>query len=378
MVKNELKIAVVLNTSWNVFNFRLGLIKALIAKGHRLYAVAPTDEFVPEIIETGCNFIPVYNLSRKGVNPFKDALFCFELFRIYRREKFDVILHYTIKPNIYGSFAARFANIKSVSTVTGLGYSFLSDGLVNKIVKKLYKSAFKSAACVAFQNSEDKLLFESLNICQIAQTTLIKGSGIDTSYFRPIPQINHANGLVFLFVGRLLYDKGVSELFKAAAILKEKNANAEVWVLGSLDDDNPSAVDRKTVEQNEANGFIKYLGVSSDVRSVMQKADVVVLPSYREGLPRVMLESLAMAKPVITTNVAGCRDTVRDTVNGFLIPPKNCNALAEAMVKMCNLSLEGRELMGQEGRKMALKEFDEKVIVKRYFEEINLLSEAHK
>ena len=374
---NELKIAVVLNTSWNIFNFRLGLIKALIAQGHQLYAVAPMDDFVPEIVETGCKFIPVFKLSRKGVNPFKDILFCFELFRIYKKEKFDVILHFTIKPNIYGSFASGFAKIKSVSTVTGLGYSFLSDGVVNKIVKKLYKSAFKSASCVAFQNSEDKLLFENLNICQTSQTTLIKGSGIDTSFFKPIPKINHSSGLIFLFVGRLLYDKGVSELFKAAAILKENNSNAEVWVLGSVDDDNPSAVGRETVEQNAAKGFIKYLGVSSDVRSIIQKADVVVLPSYREGLPRVMLESLAMAKPVITTDVAGCRDTVRDNVNGFLIPPKNVEALAEAMCKMCDLSLENRELMGLEGRKMALREFDEKVIINRYFDEINLLSDSH-
>jgi len=372
-MKQQLKIGIVLNTAWNIYNFRLGLVKAFLAEGHTVYAIAPIDDFVSEIEATGCSFIPVYHLSRKGVNPIQDLRFGYELYKIYKSKELDVVLHYTIKPNIYGCLAAGRAKVKSISTVTGLGYSFLKEGFVNKIAKGLYKKAFKSGTRIAFQNRDDKKLFEELSLCSVDKTTLIKGSGINTSHFKPMQKKQRYEKLIYLFVGRLLYDKGVSELFKAAREFKKQCPETEIWVVGAIDDGNPSAVAKAEVEAQVAAGTIRYWGVSKDVRSIMQEADVVVLPSYREGLPRVMLESLAMGKPIITTDTAGCRETIQDTKNGFLVPVKNSKALADAMFKMYQLTNEARENMGKVGRRMALQEFDEQAIIKRYFEEIETM-----
>jgi glycosyltransferase involved in cell wall biosynthesis len=374
----KLKIGIVLNTAWNIYNFRLGLVKAFLAAGHEIFAIAPADDFVSKIEATGCTFIPVFNLSRKGVNPLQDLKFSYELFKIYKEKQLDVVLHYTIKPNIYGSMATRFFKVKTISTVTGLGYSFLTDGLVNKVVKRLYKTAFKTGTVIAFQNRDDKKLFEDLGICPATKTTLIKGSGINTSYFKPMPKTKESSNLIYLFVGRLLYDKGISELFEAAKQLKEKHSDTEIWVVGAVDEGNPSAVDKAEVEEQHEKGIINYLGLSSDVRGIMQNADIVVLPSYREGLPRVMLESLAMAKPIITTDTAGCRETIQDNKNGFLVPAKDADALAQAMIQMYELSTEERLQMGEVGRGMALKEFDEQAIIKRYFEEIEQILKEDK
>ncbi len=373
MTKKNLKIGIVLNTAWNIYNFRLGLVKALLQAGHQVFAIAPTDEFVPQIEATGCEFVPTLHLSRKGTNPLKDLRYSQELYKIYTSKKLDVVLHYTIKPNIYGSLAAGRAGIHSIATVTGLGYSFLSDGMVNKIVKKLYQRAFKYASTVAFQNNDDKQLFEQLGLCPPSQTVLIKGSGIKTDYFKPIAKAKENSNLVFLFVGRLLFDKGVAELLLAAQQLQQKHPKTEFWLVGAIDQQNPSAIDAQLVEKYHQKGIINYLGQSNDVRSIMQNADVVVLPSYREGLPRVMLESLAMAKPIVTTDVAGCREVIQDGKNGYKVPAKDADALAKALCNMYELSPNERQAMGAVGRKIALEEFDEKAIINRYFEELKRL-----
>lgn len=372
--RTNLKIAIVLNTAWNIYNYRLGLIRALIAAGHEVVAIAPPDEFVPQIVATGCTFVPTHKLSRKGTNPIKDWQYSQELYKIYKTHHIDIALQYTIKPNIYGSMAAGRAGIKSISTVTGLGYSFLSDGLVNKIAKLLYKKAFAATSLVAFQNRDDQALFQDLGLCPAQKTTLIKGSGINTTYFCPLPKTQENSDLIYLFVGRLLYDKGVVELLAAARQLKQKYPATQFWIVGAIDQGNPSAISEEMLQEYIADGTINYLGQSDDVRSIMQNADVVVLPSYREGLPRVMLESLAMAKPIVTTDVAGCREVIQDTRNGFLVPAKDSIALAIALQKMYECTPSQRSEMGKVGRQMALDIFDEQAIINRYFEEIDKLT----
>lgn len=366
MVKNQLKIAVVLNTTWNIYNFRLGLIKKMLEQGHEVYAVAPKDEFVDAVTATGCKHIVLKHLSRKGVNPVKDLRLCWELFQIYRKHQFDYILHYTIKPNIYGSIAAGLSRRRSIATVTGLGYTFMKEGLINKIVKKLYTFSFRFSTKVAFQNSDDLTLFTQQKLSAVSQSILIKGSGVNTQFFSPVPKVNSSEGLVFLFVGRLLYDKGVRELFEASKLLKQKVASAQVWVVGAIDKGNPSAISEQLVQAYVQQDIIKYLGPSNDVRSIMRDADIVVLPSYREGLPRVMLESLSMAKPVITTDAPGCKETVVHQHNGWMVPVADTQKLATAMIAMASMSVETLESMGTAGRKMALKEFDEQVIIDQY------------
>lgn len=373
MKEKKLKIGIVLNTAWNIYNFRLGLVNAFLSAGHEVFAIAPMDDFVEKIKATGCHFIAIKHLSRKGVNPIQDLRFSNELYKIYKTHQLDLVLHYTIKPNIYGAFAAKRAKVKTISTVTGLGYSFLTDGMVNKVVKQLYKTAFKSVDRIAFQNQDDQQLFERLKLCPASKTILIKGSGINTTYFKPMPKEKISDSLIYLFVGRLLYDKGVRELFEAAKKMKAQHPDTEIWVVGAIDEGNPSAVDRNLVEEYHEKGIIHYLGRSSDVRSIMQNADVVLLPSYREGLPRVMLESLAMGKPVVTTNAPGCRETVQEGKNGYLVPVKDAKALFDAMSRMYQLSAIERKNMGEIGRQMALEDFDEQAIVQRYFEEIERL-----
>ncbi len=367
---NPKKVAIVVNTAWNIVNFRLGLIEALMAQGHQVLAIAPPDNYLARIEETGCQFIPLKRLERKGTNPVRDLQLTHELYRVFQREKVDVALLYTIKPNIYGSFAAAFANVKTICTVTGLGYSFISNGLVSRIAKGLYKRAFRRATRIAFQNRDDRQLFIDLGLASAEKCILIKGSGIKTDFFKPMPKANAQDQFVFLFVGRMLFDKGVQELLEAAAKIKAKHSKVAFWMVGALDQDNPSCISKDLLKTYEDKGIIRYFGQSDKVREIMRDADVVVLPSYREGLPRVMLEALSMAKPVITTEAAGCRETVQDGENGYMVPIKDAEALAEAMEKMLQHSPKELQQMGNVGRAMALAQFDEQIIVQQYLKEI--------
>ncbi len=361
-------IAIVLNTAWNIYNFRLGLIKGLLAEGHEVLAIAPPDEYVPQIEATGARFIDLKHLSRKGTNPVKDLQLVQELRRIYEQEQVDVALQYTIKPNIYGSMAAAPIRTRAFCTVTGLGYSFLSRGLVNQVAKRLYKYAFRRADRIFFQNKDDRQLFMDLGLVSGKKTSIIPGSGIDTDFFAPQYNQPVEDGIIrFLFVGRLLYDKGIRELMDAVDILSRKYSNFSIELIGKIDEGNPSAIQEAPFrEWLEDHPQAHYAGTTNDVRSYMAKADVVVLPSYREGLPRVMLEGLSMAKPLIATDVAGCRETVIHGENGFLVKVKNSAALAGAMQRIIEMSPEQRAAMGQKGRALALERFDEKRIIDRY------------
>lgn len=368
MEQNRYKIAIVANTAWNIVNFRLGLIRALLENGYAVIAIAPADEYVDKIKETGCSFVPLQRLERKGTNPVKDMRLTHELYRIYKKEGVQLALHYTIKPNIYGTFAASFAGVKTICTVTGLGYSFLSDNWISRLAQNLYKMAFNRAALVAFQNDDDRQLFIAQKLVKPEKTMLIRGSGIRSDYFMPIPKTESSESFIFLFVGRLLLDKGIREFMEAAETVKSQFPQAEFWIVGALDTDNPSCIDSALVVDAQQKGILRYFGPSDEVREFMRNADVVVLPSYREGLPRVMLEAISMAKPIITTDAAGCRDTVIDGKNGFMVPVRDAIALGDAMKKMLESDEKSLSEMGAAGRALALQEFDEKAIVGRYLE----------
>jgi glycosyltransferase involved in cell wall biosynthesis len=370
-VLSRKKVAITLNTAWNIYNFRLGLMKKLRDKGYEVIAIAPEDDFVTKIEEEGFKFIPIKNLSRKGTNPINDFKLALELHRIYKREKVDLVLQYTIKPVIYGILAAKFANVKSINTLTGLGYSFLSSGLVNHFVKRLYKLSLQYATKVWFQNKDDKELFVREKLVKSGNIDIINGSGINTTYFRPSDIFKENSPLIFLFIGRLLFDKGIQEFVKAARIVKEQGIKAEFHVVGALDTDNPSAIDKSTLDSWIKEKAIYYHGTTNDVRAFIQKSDIIVLPSYREGLPRVMLEGMSMGKPLITTDVPGCRETVVNNYNGFLVEVKNETALANVFKEMLTLGSSVREKMGIAGRKMALEIFDEKIITQKYINAVN-------
>lgn len=366
-----MRIAIVLNTSWNIFNFRMGLIKSLQKKGHKIIAIAPKDEYSDKLIADGCEFHPI-KMDSRGVNPIKDTALFFELIKAYRKTKPDIILHYTVKPNIYGTLASSILKIPSINNVCGLGTAFMKDNLVTRIVINLYRVAFKRSKKIFFQNNEDKELFEQKNIVADNKTDVIPGSGIDLSVFRPMVT-NPDKKFTFLLISRLIYDKGVIEYIDAIKILKEKGLDAKFQILGPLDEKHRRGIPKIDVEEWINNEYVEYLGTSDDVKLHINKSDCVVLPSYREGTPRTLLEAASSAKPIVTTNVPGCNNVVENNFNGFLCEVKNASDLADKMDKMASLSLAERNLMGLNSRKKMKMEFDEKFVIDRYLETIEAL-----
>lgn len=362
------KIAIVTNSSWNIINFRLKLIEEL-KKSYKVILISPEDEYSNKLESIATTFF-VKQLKRQGTNPINDVLFKKELERIYKKEKIDLALHFTIKPNIYGSIAAHKAKIPSIAVVTGLGYTFLSNGLAAKVARHLYKFAFKRNSITIFQNPDDQELFRSLNLVDVKKSKLIYGSGIDLEHFKPMKFIKN-NTFNFLFIGRLLYDKGIRELILSFNNAFNNNYNINLHIAGGIDDGNPSAISKIELNSYLAkNKNIIYHNHIDDPRDLISQSDCVVLPSYREGLPRVMLEALAMSKPVITTDVPGCREIVRNK-NGLLVESKSVESLSTALNKMYNLSNEERAQMGERGRIIAQEHFSTDVINKKFLDLID-------
>ena len=354
---------VVANTTWNIYNFRLPLLQSLEKRGYQIVVVAPLDEHIIYLndLKNGSH-LHVHSLNRKGMNPLKDFSFFLELYNLYRREKPDLVIHYTIKPNIYGNVAAFLRGIPSICIVTGLGYSFIHNGWVKKLTDALYRFSFLGAKKVLFENQDDRLLFIDNHLSSENKSIATKGCGVDTDYFKPQPRRRSDNRKVFIFIGRLLYDKGITEFVAAARRIRQQNPKADFWVLGELDYDNLAAVSEELLTDWIETGVIKYYGNVADVRPYIADADVVVLPSYREGMPRAILEGVSMGKAVITTDAAGCRETVEEGQNGFLVPVKSVTELADSMQLFCDMSAEVLAEMGAKSRLKAVQEFDQAII----------------
>ena len=373
------KIALVANSTWNIYNFRLNLIKELEKNGAEVIVIAPIDEYIHYLNKASrIKHIPLKSLSRKSRNPLRDLKLFWELYRIYKSEKPDVVIHYTIKPNIFGNLAAYFNRIISICVVTGLGYTFLNEGWTKKISNLLYRISFRAAKRIVFENKDDRQLFIEDNLVKKEYSISINGCGVDTTFFRPSTYKRNSDKFIFLFVGRLLYDKGIVEFVEAAQIVKKTNPYAEFWVVGELDAGNPSAIRKNQLLNWVDKKYIYYHGTTTNIRSFLKKADAVVLPSYREGLPKVNLEAMAMAKPVITTLTAGCKETVEENVNGFLVPIKDSEKLAGAMQQILKLDDIDLEIMGRVGRKKAVEQFDAQLIAAEYIKIINRLIPPHK
>ncbi len=367
-----MKIAIVLNTSWNIYNFRLGLVKKLISEGNSLYAIAPHDDYSEKLENIGCSYFPV-RMDSRGINPLKDLALLFELFSIYRKLRPDVILHYTIKPNIYGTMAARLLGIPVINNVCGLGTAFLKKNILSKLVVTLYKIAFRSSGKIFFQNNEDKKFFEKVKIVRKDQSEVLPGSGIDPEIFKPAGRIVKNKKFTFLLISRLIHDKGILEYIEAIKMLKEQNIDANFQLLGPKDPKHRRGIPEELIDQWMANNIVDYLGSTDDVKPFIEKADCVVLPSYREGTPRTLLEAASFAKPIITTRVAGCTNIVIDNQNGFLCKVKNSVDLAEKMNKMAGLDEKERVEMGINSRNRIEQVFDEKIVISKYLNAIDKL-----
>ena len=369
--KPKKTIAIVINTSWNIYNFRIGLLKALRQEGYKILAIAPKDNYSDKLIELGFDYHEI-KINNKGTNPLQDLLLMFSFYRLYKKLKPDVLLHYTIKPNIYGTLAAKLAGIPSLNNVSGLGTVFLNDNFSSKLAQKLYRFSMRYAQKVFFQNPDDRQLFIDKRLLAESQTALLPGSGINLEEFYPSPASkNKEDPFVFLLIARMIKDKGVLEFVKAAGQIRNTtHAPVEFCLLGEIYPANPTAISRDEIKDWQDQGLIKYLGHVDDVAVKINQSDCVVLPSYREGLSRVLLEAAALAKPIITSDTPGCRDVVDDAVNGYLCRVKDSKDLANQMQKMLDLSHEQRRAMGQKGRLKVEHEFDEKIVIKKYSQAI--------
>ncbi|QAY77050.1 glycosyltransferase family 4 protein [Sphingosinicella sp. BN140058] len=373
---NQKTILISINASWNILNFRAGLIRALQGAGYRVLALAPPDQWSEQLVQLGVEYHPL-PMDKKGVSPARDGLLFLRYLAALRRLRPDVFLGYTAKPNIYGSLAAQALGIKVINNVSGLGTAFIQGGWLMRTVSTLYRLAFRRSEVVFFQNGEDRDLFLDRQIVEPAKARLLPGSGIDLERFRPRTVVAGRGTVSFLLVARMLWDKGVGEFVDAARAVRDRAPEARFQLLGFLDAENRTAVSRADVERWQQEGVVDYLGHSDDVRPFIAAADCVVLPSYREGLPRSLLEASAMAKPIIATDVPGCRHITEHGVNGFLCAPRDAGSLAEAMLTVLRLSKAEREALGAAGRAKARAEFDERIVTERYVEAIAAALDNH-
>jgi glycosyltransferase involved in cell wall biosynthesis len=366
-----MKVVIALNTAWNLVNFRAGLIRALVAEGYEVLAVAPNDEYAPRLAELGCRFVAL-PMDNKGTHPGRDLLLFFRFLNLLRRERPDMFLGYTVKPNVYGSLAAHVLGIPVVNNIAGLGAVFIRDNWLTRLVRLLYKTALSRSRHVFFQNDEDMRLFVEQGLVASDKVSRLPGSGVDLSTFRYAPMQPLENRTFhFLLAARLLWDKGVGEYVEAARMVRRKYPTAKFQLLGFLDVQNPTTVSSAQMDDWVKEGVVEYLGVADDVKPYMAAADCVVLPSYREGVPRSLLEAAAIGRPIVTTDAAGCRDVVEDGVNGLLCRVADAGDLADKLLRMIAMTPEDRELMGQAGRRKMELEFDEKIVIRRYLEVIN-------
>ncbi len=362
------RIAIIASIAWTLWNYRLSLIKALEAAGYEVILLATDDASRPHLEhQTRAKFFPLHQLYRRSLSPVQNLKFLFEIFLTLRRHRPDVALFFTIRPNTLGNLAAAATGIPSISTIEGMGISGASNGWLRRLTQALYRLAFRHASKVVFLNKDDLQEFLRQGIVASNKALLIHGPGVDLEHFSPRAKPGISEKMVFLFVARLLSEKGIREFVAAAKLLKNKGVSAEFRVVGSTDSGNPTTIREEELNAWIREGVIQHLGFLDDVRPAIAASDVLVLPSYyREGVPRSVLEAMGMAKPIITTDNVGCRDTVEDGKNGFLIPPRNVPALAEAMEKAIALSPVQRMEMGRLSRQKVETEFGDEWVIPRY------------
>lgn len=354
------------NISWSIYNFRRGLLNDLKKDGNEIFTVALEDEFSEKLKDLGYTHTNI-SINNNSKNPFKDIHLIYQYYKIYKKITPDIICHNAIKPNIYGTIAADLLKIPVVNNISGLGTLFIKNSLSTKIAKLLYRISQRKASKVFFQNNDDLELFIKNKLIKKEKSILIPGSGVNTQLFIRDKEVNKKNlKFTFLFIGRLIYDKGIREYVDAAKIMRDKFPSIKFNVLGPIYNSNETAIKKSELEKWVKKDYINYLGESDFVKEEMEKASCIVLPSYREGLSKVLIEASSMSLPIITTNVPGCKDVVVDGETGFLCKVKDSIDLVIQMEKIISLSVDELNLMGENGRKRAVEVFDEKIIIKHY------------
>ena len=365
------RVVLAANSSWNIVNFRGGLIAAVKAAGYDPVVIAPVDaDAEPRMEKLGVERI-VIGMERSGLNPLADLGLLLKYRSLLKRLRPVAYLGFTIKPNIYGCLAARSTGVPAIANISGLGTVFIKQGPLLALVSRLYRLALKRVAVAFFQNPDDLELFVGRGLVRRDQARLVPGSGVDLDCFAPTPLPD--GPVTFLLIARLLGDKGVREFVAAARMVSKDVADARFQLLGPLDEGNRTAVTRLELERWVADGNVEYLGATDDVRPFVARATAVVLPSYREGLPRSLLEAAAMARPLIATDVPGCREVVELGVNGLLCEVRSSASLAKAMKDFAELPAAIRTQMGLESRRMVERHYSQTVVIRAYLDALGKL-----
>lgn len=364
---NKKKILILGNSHLVVFKFRGELIEQLVTSGYDVAVCFPNGPF-GEGEETakqyGCRFIENH-MERRGTNPLKDISIIKEYFKIIRKEKPDIVLAYTVKPDVYGGAVCRILNIPFIPNITGLGKGLDEEGIVQKITILLYKFSVKKACCVFFQNDNDKRFFDDHGI-KYRYGTVLPGSGVNLEKFQPLPYPGENEPVRFIYVARVMKAKGIEQYFEAAHAIKKKYPEVEFHICGFCEENYITAIKERT-----ACDEVIYHGLVDDIKEYEKSCHCVVLPSFHpEGVSNVLLEGAACARPLITTDHPGCKQTVEDGVTGYIVRQRDSKDLTKKMLQFIALPNEQRKKMGELGRKKIEKEFSRKIVVDAYMKEI--------
>lgn len=355
--KSNKRILVLANNDVGLYRFRKDLLVALLGAGHEVYISLPDGGFVSELVQLGCRFIDT-PIERRGMNPIHDSKLFHQYRAILKEVKPDLVLTYTIKPNIYGGLACRMAHIPYAVNITGLGSAIENGGWLKKFVLALYKPALKGARVVFFENAGNRDTLAATGVVPKGRDVVLNGAGVNLEDYPYQPYLQE--GLVrFLFVGRVMHEKGVDELFAAAKRMKQEYGDGvEFHIVGSFEERYKPLMD-----ELEKAGVVKYHGYQSDMKRFYAMASCVVLPSYHEGMSNVLLEAAASGRPLITSDIPGCREAVENGVSGYLCPAKDADALYEAMRRFVELPESWRGEMGRRGRERMEQRFSKTVVV---------------
>ncbi|MBE8557263.1 MULTISPECIES: glycosyltransferase family 4 protein [unclassified Vibrio] len=361
------------NTSWYLYNFRKSTINAFIKNGFRVVCLSPEDSYSSKLVSNlNCEWYHL-EMDNKGSNPFHDLKLLCGMQRHISRINPDIIFNFTIKNNIYGTWAATISGVSVVNNVSGLGTAFINNNVTSKIVKLLYRLSQPFATKVFCQNPEDFELLVSEKLVDRRKLQLLPGSGVDTRKFSPTTRVsrNDRDRFKFVFIGRMIGDKGIYELIDATEKLREYRQDFELELCGFSDSENASALSAEQLSQLSRKDYINWIGSSDSIEQVYANADCVVLPSYREGMPRTLLEAGAMGLPSITTDVPGCRNVITHEFNGLLCDVKSASSLFEQMLTMLNMGEEHYDLLSRNSRQRIIDEFDEKFVIESALETVS-------
>ncbi|MFZ4559854.1 MAG: glycosyltransferase family 4 protein [Saprospiraceae bacterium] len=353
------------NTSWYLYNYRASTIRALLGGGYRVVCLSPGDAYSARLEALGAEWM-VLRIDNQGSNPFADAGLWWRLFRVYRLLRPVLVFHFTLKNNVYGTWAARLAGIPAVNIISGLGTAFIRTGFVPAVARLLYRLSQPLARVVYCQNEEDYSLLVAHGIVPERRLRRLPGSGVDLARYAMGRWEARRVGepFRFLYAGRMLADKGLYELMEALAVLNRDGLRATLTLCGFSEVDNVSAIPSEVLEVWKRRPDVHWLGPRDDMEQVYAQSDCMVLPSYREGLPKGLLEAAAMGLPLVATDVPGCRQVVRHGVNGLLCAPRDARALELALAEMLEMSEERRGAMGAAGRAFVESHYDEQQVVR--------------